>query len=153
TDSWVAVNRAWKAGRSVWRDPATGDFSLASRDGWKELKQPRIALYQPFTGNNMDEGWTRWLLEQFDFAYTTVRNRDLQAGGLRAKFDAIVFADQPAASIESGQRNMPEEYNGGVGAKGADALKEFASAGGSLVFLNGATDYAISRLGIAAKTV
>ena len=152
TDSWVAVNRAWKSGKSVWRDPATGDFSLASQAGWKEIKQPRIALYQPFTGN-MDEGWTRWLLEQFGFAYTTVHNRDIQAGDLRQKFDAIVFADQAAASIENGQRNMPEEYTGGIGAKGPDLLKEFANAGGTLVFLNGASQYAISRLGIQARLV
>ncbi len=60
----------------------------------------------------MDEGWTRWLLENFGFAYTTVHNKDIQAGGLRAKFDVIVFADQAAASIENGQRNLPEEYRG-----------------------------------------
>jgi len=46
---------------------------------------------------------------------------------------------------------MPPEYTGGLGPKGAEALKEFANAGGTLVFLNGATDYAISRLGIAAE--
>jgi hypothetical protein len=153
TDSWVAVNRAWGDGKTVWRDPASGDFSVAAREGWKELKRPRVALYQPFTGSSMDEGWTRWLLEQFGFRYTTVHNQDIQAGALRQKFDAVVFTDQPAASIENGQRNMPEEFTGGVGAKGADALKEFANAGGTLVFLNGATEYAISRLGVAAKTV
>jgi hypothetical protein len=154
TDAWVAVNGAWKAGRHVWRDPATGDFSLAAHAGWKELKQPRVALYQAWTAN-MDEGWTRWLLEQFGFAYTTVHNADLQAGGLRGKFDAIVIPDQPAASIENGHRagSMPQEYVGGLGPKGAAALKEFAEAGGNLVFLNGATEYAISRLGVAAKTV
>jgi hypothetical protein len=154
TDSWTAANRAWAQGRSVWRDPASGDFSLEARAGWRELRRPRIALYQPWMAN-MDEGWTRWLLEDFGFAYKSVRNADLQAGGLRDKFDCIVFADQQAGGIENGYsaRQMPAGYTGGVGAKGLDALKEFASAGGTLVFLNGATDYAISRLGIAAKNV
>jgi len=156
TDSWFAVNRAWKEGRAVWRNSSTGDFSLApqSTEPWRELKRPRIGLYQPWQ-SSMDEGWTRWLLEHFGFAYTGLRNGDIQAGGLRQKFDAIVFADQPANSIENGfSRNaMPEEYTGGLGAAGAAALKEFANAGGTLVFLNGATDYAISRLGIAAKAV
>jgi hypothetical protein len=103
----------------------------------------------------MDEGWTRWLLEEFGFAYTSVHNADVQAGGLRDKFDAIVIPDQPANSIESGHRagTMPPEYTGGLGPKGAEALKEFANAGGTLIFLNGATDYAISRLGVQAKTV
>jgi hypothetical protein len=152
TDTWLAVNRAWKDGKSVWRDKATGDFSLTAQSGWRELKQPRVALYQPWTGN-MDEGWTRWLFEQVGFAYTTVHNKDVQAGDLRKKFDVIVFADQAAASIENGQRNMPEEYAGGIGPKGADVLKEFANGGGTLVFLNNASSYAISRLGIQARIV
>ncbi len=154
SDSWMTVNRAWAQGRSVWRDPAGGDFSLEARAGWREIRRPRIGLYQPWTAN-MDEGWTRWLLENFGFAYTGLRNADIQAGNLRQKFDAIIFADQPAGSIESGNsaRQMPAEYVGGLGAQGLEALKEFAGAGGTLVFLNGATDYALSRLGIAAKNV
>ncbi len=152
TDSWMAVNRAWAAGKPVWRDPVTGDFSLEARAGWKPLPRPRIALYQPWTAN-MDEGWTRWLLEQFGFAYTTVHNRDVQAGALRKQFDVIVFADQAAASIENGLRNMPEPYAGGLGAQGAEALKQFAAAAGTLVFLNNASEYAITRLGVAARTV
>jgi hypothetical protein len=154
TDTWFTINAAWKAGRSVWRDPASGDYSLVARAGWAEKKAPRIALYQPWQAN-MDEGWTRWLLEHFGFAYTGVRNADLLAGGLRQKFDAIVFADQNANSIANGfaKGSMPDEYAGGLGEAGAAALKEFANAGGNLVFLNNASDYAIARLGVAAKTV
>ena len=154
TDSWVAVNRAWKQGQRVWRDPASGDFSLAERSGWKEVKRPRVALYQAWTAG-MDEGWTRWLLEQFGFAYASVHNADIQAGGLRAKYDVIVIPDQPANSIENGHRGgtMPQEYAGGLGAKGADTLKEFLAAGGTAVFLNNASEYAISRLGVQVRTV
>ena len=154
TDSWKAANRAWSQGQSVWRDPASGDFSLSERAGWTERKRPRVALYQAWTAN-MDEGWTRWLLEEFGFAYTSVHNADVQAGGLRNKYDAIVIPDQPAGSIENGHRagSMPPEFTGGLGTKGAQALKEFAEAGGTLIFLNGATDYAISRLGVQAKIV
>ena len=138
----------------MWRDPATGDFSLAERPDWRELSRPRVALYQAWTAN-MDEGWTRWLLEQFGFAYTSVHNADIQAGGLRAKFDAIVIPDQPSNSIQNGFRAgaMPPEYTGGLGPQGAEALKQFADAGGTLIFLNGATEYAIAQLGVRAKTV
>ncbi|HUB82213.1 MAG TPA: M14 metallopeptidase family protein [Bryobacteraceae bacterium] len=152
TDGWKAVNGLWKAGTRVFRDPATGDFTVRFRAGLRELKRPRIALYQPYTAN-MDEGWTRWLLENFGFAYTTVHNKDIQAGGLRAKYDVIVFADQSAASIENGNRNLPEEYRGGIGPQSAALLREFANAGGTLIFLNNASGYAISRLGVQAKTV
>lgn len=154
TDSWIAVNHAWKDGGSVWRDPAAGDFSVRERPGWKEIKRPRIGLYKSRIPN-MDEGWTRWLFEHFGFAYTSVRNADIQAGGLRAKFDAIVFPDQAANAMENGYSAtaMPAEYTGGLGAKGDAALKEFANAGGTLVFLNDASEYATSRLGVAARNV
>jgi len=152
TDSWIAVNKAWAAGHSVWRDPSTGDFSLAAREGWKDVKRPRLALYQSWTAN-MDEGWTRWLLEQFGFAYTTVHNKDIQTSSLREKYDVLIVPDQAVASLENGMRNLPEEYTGGLGPQGADALKAFAEAGGTLVFLNNASEYAIAHLGLAARTV
>ncbi len=44
------------------------------------VRKPRIALYQPW-GSNMDEGWTRWLLEDFAFDYTTLHPQDLRAAG------------------------------------------------------------------------
>ena len=34
---------------------------------------------------------------------------------------------------------MPEEYRGGIGPQSAALLKEFANAGGTLIFLNGAS--------------
>lgn len=154
TDSWMVVNHAWKDGGSVWRDPASGDFSVRQRAGWKEIRRPRIALYKSWIPN-MDEGWTRWLLEQFGFAYTSLHNADLEAGGLRARFDVIVFPDQAANAMENGYSAtaMPAEYTGGLGAQGDAALKEFANAGGTLVFLNDAGEYATSRLGVAARNV
>jgi hypothetical protein len=48
---------------------------------------------------------------------------------------------------------MPPEYTGGLGAKGAAALQEFAGAGGTLIFLNHSTEYAIDQLGVKAKNV
>jgi hypothetical protein len=154
SNSWEAVNRAWRDGRQVWRDPASGDFSLATRAGWKELKQPRIGLYRSWIPN-IDEGWTRWTLEQFGFAYTSLHNAEIQAGNLRRAFDVIVIPDQAAAAIDQGYRNgaMPPEYTGGLGADGAKALREFATAGGTLVFLNRATEYAIKQFDLALTTV
>jgi len=154
TDSWIAVNRAWSKGQAVWRDPATGDFSLAARAGWKAQPRPRIAVYQSWIPAR-DEGWTRWLLEQFGFAYTSVHNTDIENGGLHQKFDVVVFPDETSRQIDSGfaAGAMPAEYVGGLGEGGAAALREFANAGGTLVFLNQATGYAIQHLGVAATPV
>jgi hypothetical protein len=154
TDGWKAANQAWAAGRSIWRNEA-GDFALVRRDaGWSEVKRPRIGLYRSWMGD-IDEGWTRWLLEQFGFASKTLRNADVQAGNLRARFDSIVFADETPDAIENGHAagTMPPEFTGGLGAKGAEALREFAAAGGTLIFLNRATGYAIARLGVNARNV
>lgn len=48
---------------------------------------------------------------------------------------------------------MPDEYTGGLGEEGAAALRDFASAGGTLVFLNRSSEYALRRLGIDARNV
>jgi hypothetical protein len=111
-------------------------------------------MYRSFIPNN-DEGWTRWLLEAFGFAYTRLENKEIQAGGLRKHFDVIVFPDASPGSMEDGYRpgTMPPEFTGGLETKGADALREFASAGGTLIFLNRASEYATSHLGVAARNV
>src|SRR4051794_39024461 len=46
---------------------------------------------------------------------------------------------------------MPEEYTGGIGDTGTEALKQFASKGGSLIFLNESSEYALKNLGLAVK--
>jgi hypothetical protein len=155
TDSWTAVNKIWRLGGKVWRDPRNGDFSNASLGSeWKQIERPRIGLYKSFIPE-IDEGWTRWLLEQFGFEYKSVGNQEIREGGLSRRFDVIVFPDQSEASIANGfkEGSMPPEYTGGLGAKGAAALKEFASAGGTLIFLNHSADYAIEQLGVKALNV
>ena len=151
TDGWVAVNGWWSSGKGVWRDDA-GDFADAARPGWREVKRSRIGLYKSWNAD-VDEGWTRWLLEQFGFPYTSLRNADVQAGNLRARFDCIVFADEPASAIENGHApgTMPPEFTGGVGPKGAEALRDFARAGGTLIFLNRASDYGVATLGLRVR--
>src|SRR5882724_237175 len=155
TDTWTAVNRMWKAGAAVWRDTTSGDFAGGSKGpGWKQIKRPRIGLYKSYEPI-MDEGWTRWVLEQFGFEYSSLSNKDVEAGELQQRFDVVIFPDQSAASIRNGFKagSMPAEFTGGLGAKAAAALKEFAGAGGTLVFLNRSTGYAIDQLGVNATNV
>jgi hypothetical protein len=155
SDAWLTVNRLWKSGGSVWRDMSTGNFAASSGGpGWKLLRRPRIGLYKSFIPS-MDEGWTRWLLEQFEFAYDTVRNADVLTGDLRQRFDAIVFPDQPVNDLVNGYTKgaMPEEFVGGLGEREAHALREFAAAGGTLIFLNRSAGYATERLGVKVTSV
>jgi hypothetical protein len=154
TDTWRAVNRAWNSGNPVWRDPATGDFRMEAAPGLRRVKQPRVALYRSFVPS-MDEGWTRWILEQFGFRYDSVQNRDLQAGNLKDRFDVVILPDQRAEVIHNGHKPgaMPPEFTGGVGEKGAESLRQFAARGGTVVLLNDAGEYAASHLDVSTTNV
>jgi len=153
-DSWRQVNRLWASGARVWRNTDTGDFYPQVSANAIELSQPRIALYKSYMPA-MDEGWTRWLLENFGFAYKNILNPQIEAGGLRQQFDVIVFPDQPAIQISQGfeRGSMPDEYTGGLDVKAAANLKQFVEEGGTLVFLNHSTEYALDALGVNAKDV
>jgi hypothetical protein len=118
------------------------------------VRKPRIGIYKSHSPA-IDEGWTRWILEQFGFEYTSVDNRMLQAGNLRKSFETILFPDQSSNTMANGfsKRLMPEEYTGGIGEKGVAAMKAFATDGGRLIFLNHSCEYALEQLGIKARNV
>jgi hypothetical protein len=158
-ESWRAVNRIWNSGAkgaNVWRDTATGDFyAQRPKTGEAvELARPRIALYKSYVPA-IDEGWTRWLLENFNFAYQDVLNAKIEAGNLRQRFDAIVFPDQSSTQIVNGFEpgTMPQEYTGGLSKKASANLKAFAEQGGTLVFLNHSANYAVEHLHLDARNV
>ncbi len=100
------------------------------------VRAPRTALYQPW-GGNMDEGWTRWLLEQNEFPFVTIHPEDLRQGDLSEKFDAIIFPDMRKEQILNGLTgdNTPPEYRGGIEETGVDALRKFIGGGGTVIAL------------------
>ena len=114
----------------------------------------RVALYKSHVPS-MDEGWTRWIFEQHGRGYVSLRDAEVRARGLRAKFDAIVIPDQSPRAILEGYRkgSMPEELTGGLGREGVRALREFVEQGGTLVTLNGASDFAIEQLDLPVRDV
>jgi hypothetical protein len=116
------------------------------------LRAPRIGLYQAWTAN-MDEGWTRWILERYGFEYTRLHNEDVKAGNLRQRFDVIVLPDQRTNSILEGSNDRTQlpEYKGGIGDAGWEALKRFVADGGTLVALGEATDLPVSKLPLGVK--
>jgi hypothetical protein len=118
------------------------------------IKAPRVGLYQSWTAS-MDEGWTRWVLEQWEFAPKTLHNADVKAGKLRQQFDVIVLADQqPREILEGNQaRSVRPEYRGGIGDEGLQALKDFVAAGGTLVMLGSSTDLAIQKWPIPVRNL
>jgi hypothetical protein len=112
------------------------------------VKKPRIGIYQPWSGN-IDEGWTRWILEQFHFPFTVLHNPDIRDGHLREQFDTIVIAEMNAP--DHGRRapgTVPGQYAGGIGDEGAQALRDFVTAGGTLVTMGNAASFAIEQFNL-----
>src|SRR5205823_4039808 len=118
----------------------------------------RYGLYKSWVPA-IDEGWTRWILDHEGnrrcMGYSSVNDGDIHEGNLRAKYDTIIIPDQPRAAILNGHRKgtMPDEYTGGLGAEGVKALREFVEAGGTLVCLNRASDFAIEQFKLPVRDV
>ncbi|HEX8847363.1 MAG TPA: M14 metallopeptidase family protein [Pyrinomonadaceae bacterium] len=129
------------------------------------LPPSRLAIYKSHVPS-MDEGWTRWVLEnQWEppdpgKAFCAPRfialiDDGIRKGSLQDSADVILFPDQSPRAILEGQRKgaMPEEYTGGVGAEGVKRLREFVEQGGTLVFLNRASDFAIEQFKLPVRDV
>ena len=86
------------------------------------LNRPRIGIYQSYDPS-MDEGWTRFVLDEYGFEYTKLHNADIRKGKLRQSLDAIILPDQRTASILDGvgdYKTLLPEYRGGIGEEGLD---------------------------------
>jgi len=118
------------------------------------LRPARVGLYKPWV-ENIDEGWTRWLLERYEFPFVSISDQDLRRGDLHARFDVIILPDQSSDRLMNGHApgTMPEPYTGGLGQAGALALKLFVDAGGTLIALDSAGQLAINALALPVRNV
>jgi hypothetical protein len=118
------------------------------------LKAPRIAVYHAW-GGNMDEGWTRWVLEQYEFPFTKLHDQDVRAGNLAAQYDVILLPDATYRQMVNGfgPGSMPPEYVGGLTDAGVANLRAFVDAGGVLVAMDRAAELPLSAFGIPVRNV
>jgi hypothetical protein len=133
-----------------YRDSKVGGVLTAA----PEIQNVGLGLYQGYPPS-MDEGWTRWMLEDQRVAYKTVLAKEIRSGNLYPRFKSIVIPDQVSRSVFNGYRaeSMPAEYTGGLGTDGVKALREFVEAGGTLVCLNRASDFAIDQFKLPVRDV
>jgi len=105
---------------------------------------PRIGIYKSWAEPS-ESGWTRWMFDAHGLAYDTIKDARMRAGNLGTDFDVILLQSQASRSILSGLASdaAPDEYTGGIGTDGRDALREFVEQGGRLVAIEDATDFAI----------
>ncbi len=182
--SWIAVNRLLAAGIPVHRRVSDGEFLLhpssavrprlatmatelgirfeASREPASDhprITSPRVAIY---AGNVpiMDEGWTRWLLEEYEMPYESVGNAEVRAR-LDGVADVLILPDAKPEILASGFDHehgagssvVPPDYRGGLGESGAAAIASFVRQGGVLLAFNRAATYVVERLDLPVQNV
>lgn len=132
----------------------------------KEVKPLGIAIYQRYYGGNMQEGWIRWILDQYQYDYTTVMDKEIKKGDLK-KYDVLILPSDATPMITgkdiqefwSKRRayspfpTYPPEYRSGIGDEGIKAIKDFLDNGGKLITLNESTSFAIDELKLPINNV
>ncbi len=172
-NAFRAVNRAWDLGGRVAYD-ASGLYTVQGLSGERQLElvrelalqatrgpagsvplsRPRVGLYRPWRAS-MDEGWTRWLLERFDFDFRSVRSGEIRAGELEERYDVLILPSESPGALRDGHAvgSVPARFAGGLGDTGLRALDAFVRAGGTLVALNASSDLVIEALGLPVQNV
>ncbi len=176
-DAFIAVNRLLAAGEGVsWitSGPAAGAFFITSKASTRSavgtlaaelgltieagprppgdavpLRTQRIALADQY-GGSMPSGWTRWILEHYEFPFEIVFPQALDAGDLSAKYDVIIFPSGvgptsgggrggggAAAGSAAQQPDVPETFQHMQGAYSASTtgpqLRRFVESGGTVL--------------------
>jgi hypothetical protein len=144
---YTAVNRLLADGIDVSRVVGTGDVWIDSAEverttlaaladelalptievaetpeDTRSISAQRIGLFKPWVAS-MDEGWTRWVLEQYDFPMVNLSNEQIRSGEFTDVVDVLLFPDVEAGVIAKGVPGdsywgrfvpLPPEYSGGI---------------------------------------
>ncbi|HTM27144.1 MAG TPA: M14 metallopeptidase family protein [Vicinamibacterales bacterium] len=115
-----------------------------------DLRAPRIGLWDQY-GGSAESGWTRWILEQFEFPYQRVYAPELDAGNLNAKYDVLILPQGAIPAVGGGGRggrgagrgggapsdDIPAEYRSQLGRVTAETtipqIRAFLANGGTVI--------------------
>jgi hypothetical protein len=113
------------------------------------LRAPRVGLWDQY-GGSIDSGWTRWLLERFEFPFARVYPPALDAGNLGAAYDVLIFPAGAIPARGSGRggaggrgggapvpTDVPAEYRSQLGRVTPETtlpqLRQFVEGGGTVI--------------------
>lgn len=130
--------------------PVTENLSVEAYS----LSPVRLGIYKSWTAS-MDEGWLRWVMEQFQFPYISLLDKDIRRGRLQEKVDVVIIPDMREKSILEGlpEGSVPPEYTGGLGEVGLRNLRDFVREGGTLITINSACGLALNKFFLRVKDV
>jgi hypothetical protein len=142
----------------------SGERMNVSRGMVTRTVPARIALYKGAPGN-MDQGWTEWLLDSWNFKYSLIGPADLRDPQLGSRFDVILMASQGLTSAGRGGRGgppagaAPAGRGGGAPPMSAEdsariaGIDAFVRGGGTVVAWNQGTTSLISALQLPVRNV
>jgi len=130
-------------------------ISARPKANTSSLRKVRTGMYKSWMAS-ANEGWTRLILEKYEFSYKSIFDADIRAGNLRSNYDVIIIPDtrRPETVINGYPKGtMPPKYVGGITQNGLRNLKSFVEEGGALVFVNSACNLAVESFGIPVRNV
>jgi hypothetical protein len=118
------------------------------------IKRARVGLYRPWTAS-IDEGWTRWILENYGYQPISLYNADIRSSALKSRYDVIIIPDISSRQLMNGfgVGSVPGQYAGGIERNGLANLQEFVQAGGTLVAFNQAASALVPLMSLPVKNV
>jgi len=146
-----------------------------------QVESARVGLFKPWVAS-MDEGWTRFVLEQYEFPLATISNEQIRSGAFTDEVDVLLFPAVSPSIISTGApakgtrryrrwSPMPPEYSGGIDTfpntddtakkkkddtrkiKGGEHIKKWVKAGGTVVALDSSSQYFIDLFELPVNDV
>ena len=174
-DAFIAMNRLLRAGEQVYWPTAesiyvparsstlpilrkaaadlgltfTGVATTPPADALK-LRPVRVGLWDCY-GGSTPSGWTRWLLERYEFPFEVAYPQALDAGRLSSKYDVLIFPDGAIPGRDGRGTDgdclpasgAPAEYRNRTGRITAQTtipqLKLFVEEGGTILAIGRST--------------
>ena len=115
--------------------------------GLNLTRAPRIGIYASYVPS-IEEGWTRFVFDNYGFRYTSLVDSDIKGGGLNGRFDCIIVPHQRVRQLRRGfsSAHYAPRFSGGLGDRGIAALRRFAERGGTVIAWDDASRLLVHHL-------
>jgi hypothetical protein len=155
-------------------------LSKAPNSELLQVNAARVGLFKPWVAS-MDEGWTRFVLENYEFPLTTLSNEKIRSGEFVDEVDVLLFPDVSPSIISRGEPEegsryrrwwtpLPPQFSGGIDTpaktdddgekkkeahetKGGQRIKKWVESGGTVVALDSSAQYFIDLLELPVTDV